>query len=76
MSFQQVLKNQKQISNTYLPHNGLLSYSDYGNGGRVGYAYDKWGRTIEKNTTTRRPTGMSMTPTEVWPGKKASWIRL
>ena len=48
MSFQQVLKNQKQISNTYLPHNGLLSYSDYGNGGRVGYTYDKWERMVEK----------------------------
>ena len=47
MSFQQVLKNQKQISNTYLPHNGLLSYSDYGNGGRVGYTYDKWERMVE-----------------------------
>lgn len=40
--------SQMLSSNTYLPHNGLLSYSDYGNGGRVGYAYDKWGRTIEK----------------------------
>lgn len=43
-------RRQLQVlsSNTYLPHNGLLSYSDYGNGGRVSYTYDKWGRTTEK----------------------------
>lgn len=40
--------SQMLSSNTYLPHNGLLSYSDYGNGGRVGYTYDKWERMVEK----------------------------
>ncbi len=40
--------NQVLSSNTYLPHNGLLSYSDYGNGAQVNYFYDKWGRMTGK----------------------------
>ena len=40
--------NQVLSTNTYLPHNGLLSYSDYGNGARVNYFYDKWGRMTGK----------------------------
>ena len=40
--------NQVLSANTYLPHNGLLSYSDYGNGDQVNYFYDKWGRMTGK----------------------------
>ena len=40
--------NQLLSANTYLPHNGLLSYSDYGNGDQVNYFYDKWGRRTGK----------------------------
>ena len=35
-------------SNSYLPHNGLLSESTYGNGETVGYEYDKYGRVTGK----------------------------
>ena len=41
--------NQVLSSNTYLPHNGLLSTSTYGNGDTVSYTYDNQYRTTGKS---------------------------
>ena len=39
--------NQSITSNTYLPYNGLLTETEYGNGHCVSYAYDELGRILE-----------------------------